>query len=223
MNEAYEEWRSKFDKEREMTTDDCYTPPQVYEFVKNYFCKYYGIDEAKIIRPFYPGGDYKNEDYTDKVVLDNPPFSILTEIIAFYQTNNIPFIMFCNGTTGTTKTHGLLTYHIGGTVVYENHARVSTAFVTNMDKEDAIVSNIDFCNQLEQLTQKHTHKIQRWAMDEISLATVKKTNWILKKSEIVCDIHERRKDAFGLGYVITMEAGIRRNEAEKEAGYDARN
>ena len=223
MNEAYEAWRSKFDKEREKTTDDCYTPPHVYEFVKNYFCKYYGIDEAKIIRPFYPGGDYKNEDYTDKVVLDNPPFSIMTEIVAFYQANNIPFIMFCNGTTGTTKMHGLLTYHIGGSVTYENNARVNTGFVTNMDKDDAIVSNIDFCTQLERLTQKHTLKEQKWAMDEISLATVKKTNWVLKKDEIVCDIHKRRKDAFGLGYVITMEAGIRRNEAEKEAGYVARN
>lgn len=37
------------------TTDDCYTPPLIYEAVKAWACKEYNIDSNKIVRPFYPG------------------------------------------------------------------------------------------------------------------------------------------------------------------------
>ena len=57
------------------TTDDCYTPPAVYETIKNWACSEYGIDPSKVVRPFYPGGDYESFDYSGgKVVVDNPPF-----------------------------------------------------------------------------------------------------------------------------------------------------
>ena len=221
-DEEYKAWCSHFD-DRPKTTDDCYTPRQVIDFVEDYFCDYYNIDRSKIIRPFYPGGDFEHEDYTDKVVLDNPPFSLLTKIVQFYQKNGVKFVLYCNGTTGTTKMHGLLTYHIGGTVIYENGARVNTAFVTNMNETEAIVSDRNFSDKLEKLTNKCTRQKCQYEIDEITLATVKKCDWVLLKSEIIEDIHKTRKDAFGIGYKITKEAGIRRNEAEKEAGYAARN
>lgn len=77
------------------TTDDCYTPPTVYEVIKNWVCDEYGIDPAKIVRPFYPGGDYESFDYApDSVVLDNPPFSILSQICEFYLDKK-KFRFFC--------------------------------------------------------------------------------------------------------------------------------
>lgn len=221
-DEEYKRWCAHFD-DRPKTTDDCYTPRAVIDFVEDYFCDYYNIDREKIIRPFYPGGDYENEDYTDKVVLDNPPFSLLTKIVQFYQKHGVKFVLFCNGTTGTTKMYGLLTYHIGGTVIYENGARVNTAFVTNMNETEAIVSDRDFSDKLEKLTNKATRQKCKYEIDEITLATVKKCDWVLLKSEIIEDIHKTRKDAFGIGYKITKEAGIRRNEAERQAGYETRN
>lgn len=221
-DEEYKNWCAHFD-DRPKTTDDCYTPRAVIDFVEDYFCDYYNIDRKKIIRPFYPGGDYENEDYTDKVVLDNPPFSLLTKIVQFYQKHGVKFVLFCNGTTGTTKMYGLLTYHIGGTVIYENGARVNTAFVTNMNETEAIVSDRDFSDKLEKLTNKATRQKCKYEIDEITLATVKKCDWVLLKSEIIEDIHKTRKDAFGIGYKITREAGIRRNEAERQAGYETRN
>lgn len=36
------------------TTDDCYTPPQVYEAVRDWACGEYGIDPSKVVRPYYP-------------------------------------------------------------------------------------------------------------------------------------------------------------------------
>lgn len=87
------------------TTDDCYTPPLVYETVKEWACEVYGIDPGKIVRPFYPGGDYENFDYSNgAVVLDNPPFSILSKICQFYLDRKIPFFSVCpklDGAFGT--------------------------------------------------------------------------------------------------------------------------
>ena len=70
-------------------------PPQIYDAIKRYACDRYQIDESKIIRPFYPGDDYENEEYPeDCFVLDNPPFSILSRICDFYVQKGIRFF-FC--------------------------------------------------------------------------------------------------------------------------------
>src|SRR5699024_12759225 len=67
----YEGFVAKFQTKK--TTDDCYTPPAVYEAVKAWACRRYGIDPARTVRPFWPGGDYERFDYpAGAVVLDNP-------------------------------------------------------------------------------------------------------------------------------------------------------
>lgn len=73
--ETYEEFVDKFKPKK--TTDDCYTPEGVYDAVREWVASEYGINASDIVRPFYPGGDYRAQDYTGKVVVDNPPFSIL--------------------------------------------------------------------------------------------------------------------------------------------------
>jgi hypothetical protein len=91
--ETYEEFTEKFKPKK--TTDDCYTPPSIYAVIRDWACKEYGIDPAKIVRPFYPGGDYEHYDYPEgAVVLDNPPFSILSKICTFYLDRGIPFFLF---------------------------------------------------------------------------------------------------------------------------------
>lgn len=57
---SFEDFCEKFKPKK--TTDDCYTPPTIYEVIKNWACKEYGIDPTKIVRPFYPGGDYEEFD-----------------------------------------------------------------------------------------------------------------------------------------------------------------
>lgn len=52
--ERYEEFVEKFKPKK--TTDDCYTPPVVYEAVKSWAINEYGLQGRKIERPFYPGG-----------------------------------------------------------------------------------------------------------------------------------------------------------------------
>lgn len=91
-NPEYEAFVNKFKPKK--TTDDCYTPPKVYEAVKDWVCEEYGVNPDNIVRPFYPGGDYENFSYPKGcVVLDNPPFSILAKICEFYLDCEISFFL----------------------------------------------------------------------------------------------------------------------------------
>lgn len=93
VSPEYAEFVEKFKPKK--TTDDCYTPENVFEAVAAWACAEYGIERAAIVRPFYPGGDYERYDYPEGcVVLDNPPFSILTQILNFYNAHGVRFFLF---------------------------------------------------------------------------------------------------------------------------------
>ena len=132
--EDYEGFVEKFKPKK--TTDDCYTPPEVYEVIRDWACAEYGIDPETIVRPFYPGGDYEAEDYDGKVVLDNPPFSIISKITAFYLDNGVPFFLFCPSLTaflGASVCMRCCHVICGCDIEYENGAIVRTSFVTSYD------------------------------------------------------------------------------------------
>ena len=91
--EDYDGFVKKFEPKK--TTDDCYTPPEVYEAVAGWVSERYGIDRADMVRPFWPGGDYEALDYPAGCCLvDNPPFSILQRIKEFYLERGVPFFLF---------------------------------------------------------------------------------------------------------------------------------
>lgn len=132
-NETYNEFVNKF--KPKLTTDDCYTPPKIYSVVLEWVKKYYGVNE-KIIRPFNPNDDYKKYDYSNAVVVDNPPFSILAEIIDYYLDNNIKFFLFAPGLTCfnyLAKNRKVCILPIDVSITYENGARVNTGFITNLE------------------------------------------------------------------------------------------
>ena len=141
-NENYEEFVNKFKPKR--TTDDCYTPPKIYSVVLEWVKKYYGVTE-RIIRPFNPDDDYKKYDYSNAVVVDNPPFSILAEIIDYYLDNNIKFFLFAPALTCfnyLAKNRKICILPIDVNIKYENGAIVSTSFITNLEN-NAININSD--------------------------------------------------------------------------------
>ena len=127
----YADFVEKFKPKK--TTDDCYTPPAVYEAVKAWACQKYSIDPARTVRPFWPGGDYEHFDYPDgAVVLDNPPFSCLAKIVRFYQARQIHYFLFAPGLTalGLTR-HGAGIVYADSRITYHNGAVVNTAFATS--------------------------------------------------------------------------------------------
>ena len=131
-NAQYDAFVEKFKPKK--TTDDCYTPPNVYDAVADWVAREYRVDRALFVRPFRPGGDYEAEDYTQAIVVDNPPFSILKQIQTFYLARGIPFFLFAPTLTLFGGNADVTFIPCGVTITYENGAEVNTSFVTNMDR-----------------------------------------------------------------------------------------
>lgn len=129
-DEGYNEFVDKF--KPKLTTDDCFTPSKVYEAAKDWAVKEYGWKGRPIIRPFYPGGDYQNEKYPKNcVVIDNPPFSIMSEIVTFYAERNIDYFLFAPHLTVLGIRAARSRVAVGVDVIYENGAKVITSFVSS--------------------------------------------------------------------------------------------
>ena len=139
-NAEYDAFVEKFKSKK--TTDDCYTPPLVYDAIRGWACNEYGIDPDSIVRPFYPGGDYERYEYSDRcVVLDNPPFSIITKIIRFYNSRGIKFFLFAPALTLLSPgCDGYCRIAVGASITYENGAKVCTSFATNLESNVARTS-----------------------------------------------------------------------------------
>lgn len=131
----YEEFVDKFRIKK--TTDDCYTPDNVYDAVSKYVASYYCKDASNFVRPFYPGGDYEHFTYgPDAIVVDNPPFSKLMEIIRFYVDHNIKFFLFAPALTLVEYTRYCTGIATGVDITYCNGAVVNTSFLTNLEFDD---------------------------------------------------------------------------------------
>ena len=132
-NAEYNAFVDKFKPKK--TTDDCYTPPNIYEAVAGWVAEEYGLNRADFVRPFYPGGNYERFTYAPgAVVVDNPPFSILSQIIRFYLFKNIPFFLFAPALTVLSTAGSLCCSVITQTdITYANGARVKTSFATNLE------------------------------------------------------------------------------------------
>ena len=159
-DEEYQEFLKKFEAKK--TTDDCYTPDNIYDAVRDWAVEKYEIGNAAIVRPFYPGGDYKSEKYpAECVVIDNPPFSIISEICEWYTSKKIRFFLFAPTLTLLSIMRGLANYvACGCTVVYENGASVNTSFVTNMGG-NKIVAAADLRGILDGENKNNLKKLHR--------------------------------------------------------------
>lgn len=156
-NETYEEFVNKF--KPKLTTDDCYTPPKIYSVILEWVKKYYGVNE-RILRPFNPNDDYKKYDYSNAVVVDNPPFSILAKIIDYYLDNDVKFFLFAPALTCfnyLAKNRKVCILPINVNIKYDNGAIVATSFVTNLEN-----NAININSELYKLIKNcHEDKSQR--------------------------------------------------------------
>lgn len=132
-DENYDAFVDKF--QQKLTTDDCYTPKPVYDAVLKFVGTITKLDGRKVVRPFFPGGNYEDLSQYPKgcVVVDNPPFSILSKICRFYCERGIQFFLFGPELTLFTATDCDLTYiNCAAHIIYENGADVRTGFITNL-------------------------------------------------------------------------------------------
>ena len=235
-DEEYQEFLKKFEAKK--TTDDCYTPDNIYNAVRDWAAEKYEIGNAAIVRPFYPGGDYKSEKYPSGcVVIDNPPFSIISEICEWYTSKRINFFLFAPTLTLLGIMSGSANYVVCGCgVVYENGASVNTSFVTNMGG-NKIVAAADLREILDDENKKNLKKLHRELPkysypDEVLTATML---CYMVAHGVSIEISERDvhfiraldaqkasgKGLFGSGFLLSEKAAAEKAAAEKAAAEKA--
>ncbi len=206
----YQEFVDKFKPKK--TTDDCYTPPIIYDTVLAWVEKEYGIDRAQVIRPFKPGGDYQSEDYTGRVVVDNPPFSCLASIVDWYNERNIKYFLFAPSLTALTYSNrtGVCCVFMNARIVYENGAQVRTAFLTNMD--DCVTrSACDLSRALDK-ANKQVEKEKAYGITQNRKGTMTKYNY---PDELVTSSRLASLAAKGGEFKIKRGHFVRRLDAQK--------
>ena len=231
-DEEYQAFLEKFEAKK--TTDDCYTPDNIYNAVKKWCVEKYGLQGKKIIRPFYPNGDYQKEDYSgDCVVLDNPPFSIISEICEWYTERGIKFFMFAPTLTLLGIARGTMKYvACGAGVTYENGANVNTSFVTNLgDKK--IIASAELREIVEEVNKENLRKLHKELPkysypDEVLTATMlcymaahgtsleieEKDTYFIRALD---SQKESGKGLFGSGFLLSEKATSEKAAAEKAA------
>ena len=231
-DEEYQAFLEKFEAKK--TTDDCYTPDNIYDAVKKWCIERYGLRGKKIIRPFYPGGDYQKEDYSgDRVVLDNPPFSILSKIISFYNSRGVKFFLFAPALTLLSPVcEGYCGIAVGASITYENGAKVSTSFATNLESNAAMTSP-ELYKIITEENKKNERKLHRELPkydypDNVITATFLQKlskygiSFFVPKNESVrisaLDMQkESKKTIFGKGLLCSDRVAAEKAAAEKAA------
>ena len=230
-SEEYDAFVDKF--KPKLTTDDCYTPQNIYETIRDWAVEHYGLQGAQVVRPFYPGGDYEHETYPDGcVVIDNPPFSILSQICRFYMERGIRFFLFAPALTLFSVAAGTCNYlPIGANVTYENNAVVLTSFVTNLGKWK-IETSPELYSKIKQVDYDNRHEATKelpgyvYPANVISPATVVKTG--RRKALQICasdalfiralDAQRELKQAiYGGGFLLSERATSEKLVADSEA------
>lgn len=211
-----------------LTTDDCYTPLQIYEIIKTWAVEKYGLQGRTILRPFKPGGDYEAEEYPEGcVVIDNPPFSILRKIKDFYIARQIDFVLFAPTLTLFSSADNAINYvQVNAPIRYHNGAIVNTSLVTNLG-DNLIETAPDLRRRIVEAQKKSGVKfntVAKYVYPEhvISSALLDKyvkhvQPFILKRSEayFVRTLDSQRaakKGIYGGGYLISSKAVERLRE-----------
>ena len=215
------------------TTDDCYTPANIYAAVLEWATDKYGLQGRKVMRPFYPGGDYQNEVYeAGCVVIDNPPFSILSQICRWYDARGISYFLFAPSLTLFSTAAGSANYIICGcSITYANGATVATSFVTNLG-EDKIAIEPSLISAIKVANDENTRS-------SVELPKYEYPNEVITASRMAkvaargVELHIKKKDAafvraldaqkaekkaiYGGGFLLSEKAAAEKAAAEKAA------
>ena len=234
-SEEYSAFVEKF--KPKLTTDDCYTPQNIYETIRDWALEHYGLQGAPVIRPFYPGGDYERETYPDGCeVIDNPPFSILSQICRFYTERGIRFFLFAPALTLFSIAAGTCNYlPMSCRITYENAADVRTSFVTNLGdlKIETVpelwrrVDELNTQNTCEGAAELPGYTYPDCVMTPIRIAPTAKWITLRVRAEDASFIRaldaqrDHGKAIYGAAFLLSEKAAAEKAAAEKAAAEKA--
>ena len=207
----------------------------VYEAVADWTAKEYHIDKSCFVRPFYPGGDYENFDYGGgKVVVDNPPFSILSQIVRFYCERGVPFLLFAPTLCSIQRCADFCTaLLVGVDVTYENGAEIKTSFVTNLEPYEtrvrvvpSLYEAVKKANDENRREQVRTLSKYVYPSEVVTVAAIYPfarlgIEFVVPRSEsarvsALDSQRESKKSIFGCGWLVSAEVKAEREKAERE-------
>lgn len=226
---TYEEFVDKFKPKK--TTDDCYTPDVIYKAVKDWAIKEMNWEGRTVVRPFWPGGDFEGYDYpAGCVVIDNPPFSIMTKVVKLYEDRGIDYFLFAPHLTciGIRPAHSRIC--VGVPVTYKNGAIVSTSFVSSkgplIRSAPDLYRILDEANSANIKAKKAPPKPVYTYPDNVmtSSAVALFSKYGIEYREDI-GVFVRAMDAqrevgkgiFGSGYIVPEEAARKAQEAARKA------
>jgi hypothetical protein len=189
------------------------------------------------VRPFYPGGDYKNFKYPKgSIVVDNPPFSILAEILQFYDKNDIKFFLFAPSLTlfSPSSSSSFTAICICAGIIYANGASVNTSFYTNLgDRSIRFRSAPDLYNALDVANTENLKQMSKEKPKYIYPDYVVIPSYVgrmsrygvdfsvsVNESERISTLDHQKKEGkgiYGSGYLISEKAAAEKAAAEKAA------
>jgi len=226
--DKYDDFVEKFEEKK--TTDDCYTPKPVFDVILEHVREKCNIDGLQIIRPFYPGGDFESIEYPENcVVIDNPPFSIISKIARFYIEKNVRFFLFAPHMTLFSSDIDCTHIVVGAGITYENGAVVKTSFLSNLFGDYKVIGDAELLNKLKELEKQKAANLPKYEYPE-NVLMVSDVQWIIERgisfSVSKTDTkHCRQLDAqrihkkglFGSGFLISERAAAERAAAERAA------
>ena len=167
------------------------------------------------------------------VVVDNPPFSMISSICANFGRNGIRFFLFAPYLTNfSTQTKGICHIITDTSIVYENGAEVGTSFLTNLDEYE-IRTAPRLAKAIEEANKENRRKVkkqlQKYSYPE-NVLTATMVGYIgkygidLKISHEDCKfiraLESQKavgKGIFGSGYLLSRKAAAEKAAAEKAA------
>ena len=229
----YEGFVEKFKPKK--TTDDCFTPENVYNAVRDWAVREYHLEGREIIRPFWPGADFERADYpANCVVIDNPPFSILSRIVKWFNAHKVDYFLFApyltNFNIGSVATNHIIAPH---NVTYSNGAKVDTSFVTNLgeyiiraapDLMDAVKAADDE-NVKARNKELPKYEYPDCVISSAAVGYLAKhhTPFALKAADCVfirvldAQVNKKNRGIFGGGFLLSERAAAERAAAERAA------
>ena len=217
-NDEYNAFVEKFEIKK--TTDDCYTPENIYDAVADWVAEEYGLDRANFVRPFYPGGDYQARMYSpDDVVVDNPPFSILAQICRWYIEKGIRFFLFAPTLTlFSADCDEMCNVCANCKVTFENGANVNIGFKTNLENGCAVRTAPSLFAAVDEAERENTQSdvnLLKYEYPANVVTAAKVSNWAeagvdfslpraeVKKISAIDAQKEKNLGIFGSGFLLS--------------------
>ena len=222
-NDEYNEFEDKF--KPKLTTDDCYTPTEVYDEVVKYVRNIVG-DKPEFVRPFYPNGNYQTFNYPkDCVVVDNPPFSIYAEIVRWYLAHDIKFFLFAPALTQVVANAPVNYVVCTCGIIYENGALVKTSFTTNLLDDIVFTTAPNLKRAIEVVNGKPSADLPIYVYENVlTTALIDKISLVdfsAKRNEVaeianLDALKEKGKSLFGRGWLLSDRKEKERKEKERK-------